>query len=148
MRPTRLFKLENQRTRDLIESKGVHLQSYAKTMALLFVLGVAPPLLFILPAFFVSRRKKEKESLLLLFVHVPAVVVWFCLLSWGFGRGASLGNLIEVFFPGIAGIVVAYVKVFWVDRERPDHVRTTINSAILLIVGVVALRLFMPGLPE
>lgn len=118
------------------------------TFLIVFVPAAGLPLALIFPAFNYSRRKKEKESPLLPLVHVPALLVLFRLLSIGFGRPQSLGNLVEFFILGAAGVLVAYLKVFVVDRFHTRHTLSTYVSAALLVFVSVALRLFMPTMPE
>ncbi len=113
----------------------------------LLFLTLLLPLLLILPAFFLSRRKKEKESLLLPFVHIPAITLWVLLLTLGYGA-QSLANFIEVIYLAMAAVVFPYLKVFIVDRFTARHILTTYGTVAVLAVGAFVLRALMPWLPE
>ena len=118
------------------------------TVLFVFLIASVPPLLLILPAFAFARRKKASAACLLPMLHLPATTIHLWLVSIGFGRPQSMGNLIEVFMLGFAGVVAAYLKVFLVDRFTSRHGFTTLVAALLLVVGAVALRLLMPTMPE
>ena len=116
-------------------------------MIALVILFLLVPLLLILPAFVWSRRKPEKESLLLPFVHIPAIALWFLLVRYGFGA-QSLANLVELLYLGIAAVVLPYLKVFILDRFTSQHAMTTYITVALLAGSAFLLRALMPFLPE
>lgn len=105
------------------------------------------PLVLILPAFVWSRKKPEKESLLLPFVHMPAIALWWLLVSVGFGA-QSLSNIVELLYLGIAAVVLPYLKVFLLDRFTARHTLTTYGTVALLAGSAFFLRAWMPVLPE
>ena len=115
-------------------------------MALLipFLFG---PVLLILPAFVVSARKPEKESLLLPFVHIPPIALWFGLTILGFGA-QSLENVVELLYLGVAAVVLPYLKVFIMDRFTSRHAMTTYSTVAVLAGGAFLFRALMPSLPE
>lgn len=116
-------------------------------MTKFFLLTLLLPLPLTLPAFFLSRRKKEKESWLLPFVHIPAIMFWFILMTLGYGA-QSLANLGEVFYLAIATVVLAYLKIFVADRFTARHILTTYGTVAVLAGSAFLLRALMPHLPE
>lgn len=113
----------------------------------IYVPLVALPMLLITPAWFVARARKQGDLRWFPFVHVPAVTLWFALLAGGIGA-QSLGNLNEGVILAGAVIPLAYAKVIIVDRLTPHHHATNGGLAILLLILAVALRAFIPVIPE
>ena len=105
------------------------------------------PMLMILPAFFLSQRKPQEESLLLPFVHMPAIILWFLLTVFGIGA-QSLANIVELIYLGIAAVTLAYIKVFIIDRRTSQHALTTYGTVAVLLGSVILLRALMPSIPE
>jgi cytochrome bd-type quinol oxidase subunit 2 len=97
-------------------------------------------------AYSVSRRTGP-ESRLLVVAPVPAVIVWVTATALGFGA-QSLANIVEVFAIFALGIVLAYVKVFVVDKAYHKPLTSTYLLIGLLVVVAIILRATMPNLPE
>jgi hypothetical protein len=117
-------------------------------MITLFMVTLLVPLPFTLPAFFLSRRKKEKESSLLPFVHIPAITLWFLLFDLGYGA-ETWGNLSdEVSYLVVATVLLTYLKVFVLDRFTTRHAATTYCTLALLTCSAFLLRALMPSLTE
>ena len=118
------------------------------TFLIIFLPSAGISAALISPAYVYARRQNRRDSWLLLIIHVPAVAVLYRLMSAGFGRPQSLGNLIE--FPILSGIGVgiAYLKVFWLDRFSTKPAWTTYLFAALLVGLAFVLRLVMPTMPE
>jgi len=98
------------------------------------------------PAFAASRRRGP-ESRLLAVAPVPAVAVWMAVTAAGYGA-QSLSNIVEVFAVFGLGVVLAYVKVFVIDRARGGARASTYCLVGLLVVLALVLRATMPVLPE
>jgi len=114
------------------------------TVAFLFLVVLSCAAIY--PAFLASRRQGE-ESRLLLVAPVPAVVVWGAVTASGYGA-QSLSNIVEVFAVFGVGAVLAYVKVFVVDKARGKARVSTYWLVALLVVVALVLRVTMPILPE
>jgi ribose/xylose/arabinose/galactoside ABC-type transport system permease subunit len=81
------------------------------------------------------------------FIHFPAVVVWVTVAHRGYGA-QSLGNLIEFLLLCGVGGVANYLKVLWIDRQTTHPLVTTIITMIMLMGLALALRTWMPSIPE
>jgi hypothetical protein len=115
-------------------------------MILLFPVLLLITSVLSLPAFWLSKRKGS-ESWWLLFLSGPALAVWMGLTFFGYGA-QSLANIIEVFWLAAAGVLICYLKVLMVDRFFQSQRKTTFGLILLLVIGAVLLRTFMPVLPE
>jgi hypothetical protein len=69
------------------------------------------------------------------------------LTAAGFGV-QRLSNLVELFFLAVASVVPVYVEDFALDGRFTFPPRSTYVVVILLDVLALALRTFMPVLPE
>jgi hypothetical protein len=98
------------------------------------------------PAYLVSRRKGD-ESKWFLVSSLPAIALWILLTGTGYGA-QSLSNLVEIFWILLATIVLAYLKVFIVDRKLHKPKQATYTLMALLTIVSFLLRTFMPVLPE
>ena len=114
------------------------------TLALLFLVVLSCALIY--PAYSASRRQGDESSLIVV-APVPAVVVWGAVTAAGYGA-QSLSNIVEVFAVFGLGIVLAYVKVFVIDRGRGRARASTYWLVGLLVVLALVLRVAMPVLPE
>jgi hypothetical protein len=99
-----------------------------------------------LPAWLYARPR-QGASWLLLFLFVPATIVWVVLSAAGIGA-QSLSNLIEVFILMLLSVVACYLQVFVLDRSMPEPRRTSVWVASALALVALLLRLTMPVLPE
>ena len=98
------------------------------------------------PAYLLSKRRQE-ESLWLLFNFIPAAGVWVGLTRIGYGA-QSLSNLIEIIIIGIASVVLPYMKIFLVDPKYGVPKKNTYILIAALVIASVLFRTFMPLLPE
>lgn len=114
------------------------------TVAFLFLVVLSCAAIY--PAYLASRRRGE-ESPLLLVAPVPAVVVWGAVTASGYGA-QSLSNIVEVFAVFGIGAILAYLKVFVVDKARGTARASTFWLVGLLVVLALVLRATMPVLPE
>ncbi len=114
-------------------------------MIILFVVLLLGASLLCLPAFLISRRRGA-ESGWLLFVTLPALVVWIGLTYLGYGA-QSMSNLIEVILLFPVGVILCYLKVFVLDRRMRRPGATTYALMSILAAGAFLLRTFMPVLP-
>ncbi len=115
-------------------------------MAFGFLFYIAILFAAIYPAYRISRRKGP-ESRFLVVAPVPAVIVWVAVTAMGFGA-QSLANIVEVFAIFVLGIVLAYVKVFALDRTFHKPLISTYSLIGLLVVFAIILRAMMANLPE
>ena len=99
-----------------------------------------------MPAWLISRSRGN-GSVWILFLSVPAIVVWVCLTALGIGA-QSLSNMFEIFIIAILGVVMCYLKVFLLDKNVGKPHLTTAIVVLFLVVVAMLLRLFMPLLPE
>lgn len=114
------------------------------TPALLVLLGLSFGLSF--PAWH-RARNDGKATPLMLFLALPALIVWFVLSVNGFGP-QSLSNLIEVFFLLGAGVALAYLHLLLGSRSDASPRAIALWIMAGLVVAAVLLRRFMPVLPE
>ena len=114
--------------------------------ALWLTVLLGAPVALCFPAWWYSRRRGG-ESAWLLFMALPAMLVWFCLCTFGIGA-QSLANLIELPSLALAAIVLCHVKVFVIDKWTSPPRSTTYGVVMFLVAVAILLRLFMPTLPE
>ena len=115
-------------------------------MITLFTLIGLVSIILLVPAWFISKRKNQ-ENTLFLFLAIPSFILWFLLTWLGFGA-QSLANLSELFFIMAASTVAAYIKVLVIDKIFKQYLRNTYLLIFFLMVFTFFLRLFMPLLPE
>lgn len=108
---------------------------------LLFMAG-----LLCAPAYIVSRNNGD-ESIWLLFVSLPALLIWMSLTSFGYGA-QSLSNIVEIFWILVVSVLICYMKVFIIDRKLDKPKKTTYYLMALLALAAFLSRTFMPVLPE
>ncbi len=101
----------------------------------------------VIPAWVFARNRGRDSHWSLFMLWLPAVVLWVVLSGLGIGA-QSLSNLIEPIWLIIAGIALAYLKVFILDRYAPSPQAVTVLSIVVLALVAVLLRIFMPVLPE
>jgi hypothetical protein len=115
-------------------------------MILLFgvlaLLGAA----LILPGWLLAGKQDGNNHWLLL-LPAAGIVCWICLAALGIGA-QSLANLIET--PGVVtlSVLAAYGKFLVLDRKLENNRQGMILVFVLVLAATVALRLFMPALPE
>jgi len=114
------------------------------TLALLVLLALMFGLSF--PAWH-RARSHGKATPLVLFLALPALIVWFVLSINGFGA-QSLSNLIEVSFLLAAGVALAYLHLVLASRSDASPRAIALWMMAGLVVAAVLLRRFMPVLPE
>ena len=114
-------------------------------MTLAALLLVLVTTLGLYPAWRVSRGRGD--SLWLLFLGTPALVVWVLITGLGFGP-QSLSNLVEALLIMVVSVPLGYVKVFALDRFCGSPRRNTYLTMAALVMLAVVLRAAMPLLPE
>ncbi len=115
-------------------------------MTLLIPAVVLIPIVFCLPAWIVARKRYGATPWSLNFA-VPGMATWIVLATGGIGP-QSLANIVELFIISLGAIPVYYLKVFYVDRIKPDPRLNTVVATVMLCVVAIVLRLAMPVLPE
>lgn len=115
-------------------------------MTVAFLVLVALSCAAIFPAYSASRRQNS-ESPLLVVAPVPAIAVWAAVTASGYGA-QSLSNVVEVFAVFGVGVILAYIKVFVIDKARGRSRASTYWLVALLVVLALVLRTTMPNLPE
>jgi len=96
------------------------------------------------PGWMIARRRKPQGPAILL-LSLPGIVLWTILTAAGIGA-QSLSNVIEIFGIAVVSVIVAYVKLFIMDRHA---MKDSGIIALLIVLGVtLLLRLFMPVIPE
>jgi hypothetical protein len=84
---------------------------------------------------------------MLLVAPLPAVVVWGTVTASGYGA-QSLTAIVEVMVLFGLGVILAYVKVFIVDKAYGSPRVSTYALVGLLVIVALVLRATMPNLPE
>lgn len=115
-------------------------------MLLAFPVLILLAALLCLPPFFYARTQ-EHGCYWILFMAFPAIAVWVFLAGAGIG-GQSLSNLVEVFWLLGGGVILAWLKVFVIDRRIKNPRLSTYTILALLCIASIMLRLFIPELPE
>ena len=106
------------------------------------------PSLLIIPAWFYGRRHHGAIWALPL-IALPAHAVEALLNLDHVGPPKSLASLsVEFCILDALGVVLAYLQVFFVDPRLRTPGRTTLQFSLGLVGVAVAVRLFMPLLPE
>lgn len=115
-------------------------------MIALFLIIIIIAGILILPGWYWANKDQPQKPWMCL---LPAAGLAFWMLLTGLGFGAqSLANLVEA--PMIAGVAVvaAYLK-FFVFVKRPTlNPYGTFIAVAAVILATIALRAFMPVLPE
>ena len=115
-------------------------------MIALFLLLAITAGILILPGWYWAN-KGQPQDLLICFLPAAGLALWLLLTGLGFGA-QSLANLVET--PVIAGfaVVVAYLKFLVFDKVSALSSYGRIIAFATVILATVALRTFMPVLPE
>jgi len=58
----------------------------------------------------------------------------------------SLANVVEVFYISVISVIVAYAKLFVMDRHNIKY--SGIISLVVVLIATLGLRIFMPLIPE
>lgn len=90
-------------------------------------------------------RKKKPHGPAILFLVLPGIFLWTGLTAAGIGP-QSLANIVEVFGIAAVSVIVAYVKLFFMDRREMKN--SGIISLLIVLGLTLLLRLFMPLIPE
>jgi hypothetical protein len=115
-------------------------------MATLFLVLAALAILLILPGWLWFRRKRP-QSAWLLALPVLGIGLWVALTLAGVGA-QSLSNIVESIGIAATAVLVAYIKFLVLDRSSVLRSRGTAIAFSIVALVTVALRLFMPVLPE
>jgi hypothetical protein len=92
-------------------------------------------------------KNRQGASVWSLFLAIPGVLLWVLFTAFGIGA-QSLSNIIEVLFLVSSTILLYYIKVFALDKTMLTPRLNTILITSLLCLFAMALRVFMPSLPE
>jgi hypothetical protein len=113
----------------------------------MFVLFVMLPIIsaaLIAPGWMIARRQNPQGPAIL-FLTLPGIILWTVLTASGVGA-QSLSNIIEIFGIVVVSVIVAYTKLFVMDRRE---IKQSGMIAISIVLGVaLLLRLFIPVIPE
>jgi len=109
-----------------------------------FIVLVLISIILMLPGWYAARIKLP-QSPAILGVSLAGVSLWILIASLGIGP-QSLSNLIETPIVAAAAVIVAYIKMFLLESKKVKHAVLISYGAIIIIV--MALRLFMPLIPE
>ena len=114
------------------------------TLALVWLVVIAGALCY--PAWRIAKTRGT-QSVWLFFLPAPAVALWIALTAAMIGA-QSLSNLIEVVLIVGFGIMAAYIRVLFLDSITGRPAANTAAIIVALTALALALRLFMPTLPE
>ena len=109
-----------------------------------FIVIVLISIIMMLPGWYASQ-KKFPQSPAILGVSLAGVSFWILIASLGIGP-QSLSNLIETPIVAAAAVFLAYIKMFLLESKKVKY--ATLISYGMIIIIVMALRLFMPLIPE
>ena len=115
-------------------------------MIALFLIIMIIAGILILPGWYWANKDQPQELWICL---LPAAGLAFWMLLMGLGVGAqSLANLVEA--PMIAGVAVvaAYLRFFVLVKSPTLNPYGTFIAVAAVILAAIALRAFMPVLPE
>jgi hypothetical protein len=86
-------------------------------------------------------------ALAAIFIPANGICLWFALANFGIGA-QSLSNLIELFAVVPGTIIAACLVLKKMRNSPPQSAQIIVVSHIVVALSVVALRVFMPELPE
>lgn len=99
-----------------------------------------------IPALYKAHKKNE-----LFFIDIIQpfvfVLIWLGITMLGIGD-QSLSNVIEVPIILVISLIVLYVKTYIIVKSSITSKQNLYNSFFIMVVFLVAIRLFMPSLPE
>jgi len=98
------------------------------------------------PGWFWAKRYCH-QSIWFFVLPLTGVAFWFTLIASRIGA-QSLSNLIEIYGVAAAAIVGAYAKFLYFDRAEKRPGKGTVVAFAFVFIVALALRLFMPALPE
>ena len=102
---------------------------------------VGLPMLLIWPAWYL-RNKRRTSSPMITLLAIPGLALWFLLLLAGVGP-ASRNLLYEPLGIGMIAVMLAYWKLFKLDRTNPERSGQTVM--VLMLLATLAVRLTMPA---
>lgn len=111
-----------------------------------FGLTILVATLLLVPGWFWAKKYDHKNIWIFALPFV-AVAFWYSLMALGVGA-QSLSNLIEILPVAAFAVVGGYVKFLFFDPSEKRRTKGFAVAIAIVIVCVIALRLFMPGLPE
>lgn len=115
-------------------------------MVALFAVLSTLAILLILPAWMWFRRERP-QSAWLLALPVFGLGLWLALTAAGVGA-QSLSNIVEALGIAVVAVAVAHAKFLVFDRSPALRSRGTVVAFAVVALVTLALRLFMPQLPE
>jgi hypothetical protein len=111
---------------------------------LAFMTLVIISIIMILPGWY-AAQKKFPQNPAIFGIGLVGVASWVLVASLGLGP-QSLSNLIETPIVAVAAVLLAYIKMFFLESKKIKY-PTLISFGVIIIV-VMGLRLFMPNIPE
>jgi hypothetical protein len=114
----------------------------APFLILIIIAGI-----LILPGWYWAN-KDQPQNLWICLLPAAGVAFWVLLSALDFGAAQSLANLVEA--PMIAGVAVvaAYLRFFVFVKSPTLNPYGTFIAVAAVILATIALRAFMPILPE
>ena len=100
----------------------------------------------ILPGWYWSNKSRPQPAMICL-LPVAGLILWLLLISLGFGA-QSLANVMEAPMIAAVAVMAAYSKFFIFDRVSALSPYGKIFVIVAVLVTTVALRTFMPVIPE
>lgn len=99
------------------------------------------PILLIWPVWFL-RNKRRPTSPLITLLAIPGLLLWLLLILLGVGP-ASQNLLYEPLGIDMIAVMLAYWKLFKLDRTNPERSGQTV--VVLMLLATLAVRLTMPA---
>ena len=99
------------------------------------------PIVMILPAWYLRNRRGPTSPLIVL-LPLPGLLLWFALLLLDIGP-PSRNLLYEPLGIGMIAVMLAYWKMFKLDRVNPE--RSGRTAVLFMLLATLMVRLTMPG---
>ncbi len=115
-------------------------------MILLLIILAAVAGVLILPGWYWSKKNRPQPAIICL-LPVAGLMLWLLLISLGFGA-QSLANVMEAPVIAAVAVMAAYAKFFIFDRVSALSPYGKIFVIVVVLISTVALRAFMPVIPE
>ncbi len=107
--------------------------------ALPIIIGL--PVALIWPIWYLRNRRRRTSPLIAL-LPLPGLLLWFALLLLGIGP-PSRNLLYEPLGIGMIAVMLAYWKLFKLDRVNPE--RSGRTAVLFMLLATLMVRLTMPG---
>jgi hypothetical protein len=102
--------------------------------------------ILILPGWLLAKKKTE-QNLLPFILPASGIGLWVFLSALGVWA-QSLSNLSETVGVVVVGVGAGYLKFLILDHKIKSKTQGTLIAFVVVVISVIAFRLFTPELPE